>query len=412
MKVGRLALYDRLSAVAVASTAYAFALTGGNFAVLVPFQAMVLLLPGLSLLTPGHKNFDNKNLLRWATISAAVLLTVLANIDAYPVSGTSVEFAVTHAIGIVGILFALQWAATSLSPEALLRHLAICLLPLILLAIAIALRDGGWLLRASPFGVHPNWWGELGFAAVVSALALRRPGMKALVIGTVLILFFLVQSRGALLAACVSVAIYMFLSAKHTQITRRHFMGGLIFLMLAVAGLILGRSAVPRIWELFSDTILLLSDPDRGLETGLTGRLAGWTSAIEIAASNPILGLGLDTLNYVHNGFLQLIGEGGTLLLLVILLTIAAAIYDASRNRNYLALSVILGYLAYAMTYPRMLNMNVASIVFYLCLFSWRRTSKPRGADQRRIDGALMRILPDGLSDVRVQPRLISRAIE
>jgi O-antigen ligase len=378
MKVERLRSYNKLFAVAISATAYAFALSGGNFDVLVPFQAIVILMPGLILLASGYTDFDNRNLLRWATISTIVPLTVLANIQNYPSTVTTVEFAVSHAVGIVGLLFALQWAATNLSPETLMRHLAICLFPLIALAVAVALHDAGWLLRANPFGLHPNWWGELAFAATASALALRNRNARSLVIGTALILFILVQSRGALLAAFVSVVMYMLLSARLTKMSRARLIAALTMLMLAVVGFVLAQGAVSRALAFFSDAVLLLDNPDRGLDTGLTGRLAGWRVAIDVAADNPLLGQGLDTLTKVHNGFLQLLGEGGVLLFLVILLIMVIAIYDASRRHNYLALSIIFGYAVYAMTYPRMLNMNVASILFYMCLFSWQRTSKFR----------------------------------
>jgi O-antigen ligase len=395
MKLQRVALYNRLFAIAVASNAYAFALTGGNFAVLVPFLAIVLLMPGLSCLTPGYGRFDRGNLLRWATISTVLFLTVLANITNYPFAGTTVIFAVTHAVGIVGILFALQWAATNLSPEYLLRYLAICLLPLLILAIIVALHDGGWLLRASPFGVHPNWWGEVGFAAVASSLALRSLSARVIVIGAALILFFLVQSRGALLAAATSIVVCVFFSMRQSDMTRRHFQTGLLVLPLVVVALILGRSALPPTWDLLSNTVLLLGDPDRGVDTELTGRIAGWRAAIEVAANNPVFGQGLDTLDTVHNGFLQLAGEGGASLFLVILVTIALAIHNAWYKRNCVALSIIVGYLVYAMTYPRMLNMNVASILFYLCLFSWRKTSKIQGARRRPVDRAAAQTSPN-----------------
>ena len=139
MTYGRFCIYNKLFSVSIVATAYSFALTGGSFAFLVPFQAIVLVIPSLSLITPGYKDFNVVNLIRWSSISTIVLLSVLFNINNYPSGSTTIEFALAHAAGIVGILFALQWAATNLSPETLMRHLSVLLVPLILLAVAVAL---------------------------------------------------------------------------------------------------------------------------------------------------------------------------------------------------------------------------------------------------------------------------------
>ena len=61
------------------------------------------------------------------------------------------------------------------------------------------------------------------------------------------------------------------------------------------------------------------------------------------------------------------------MLLLAIAALIGTGLRHAMKTRNYLAVSIALGYLVYAMTYPRMLNMNLAAVVFYLSLFPWKR---------------------------------------
>jgi hypothetical protein len=64
------------------------------------------------------------------------------------------------------------------------------------------------------------------------------------------------------------------------------------------------------------------------------------------------------------------------MLLIAMALFIGLGLREAFRTQNYLAIGIIGGYLIYAMTYPRMLNMNLASIVFYLSLFPWKSHSK------------------------------------
>lgn len=370
-------LYNIAFSAGLASTAYVFALMGGEDSTiaLTAAQAMVLLLPGLSLFTKGYKRIDRRNLLLWAAVSISLLLNLLVNIGNYPAGPVTVGFVLAHMAGIVGMLFAIQWAATNLSPETLMRHLAIFLFPLIALAIVVALQDGGWTTRAAPFDIHPNWWGELGFAFMACALALHGKKAKALLIGVAMILFFLVQSRGALLAAFVCIGVYIFFSTKRKRLKKTSPL--LIITAITFAGAILAmqQDAVLQAWIFLKGDVLLLDNAYRGLDTGLTGRLEGWNQALSIFAENPIFGQGLDTLNEVHNGFLRLAGEGGLLLLLPILFMMGMAVYQSLKNRNYLAVSILFGYAVYALTYPRMLNMNLASAVFYLCVFYWSKNS-------------------------------------
>ena len=418
-------LYNIAFSASLASTAYVFALMGGEDSpiALLAVQAMVLLLPGLSLFTKGYKRINRNNLLLWAVVSISLLLNLLVNIGNYPAGPVTVGFVVAHMVGIVGILFAIQWAATNLSSETLMRHLAIFLFPLIALAIVATLQDGGWTSRAAPFDIHPNWWGELCFAFTACALALHGKKAKALLIGAAMILFFLVQARGALLAACVCIGVYIFFSMKQ----RRQKKTGPLLIITAIifAGVILAmqQATVLQAWIFLKGDVLLLDNSYRGLDTGLTGRLEGWHQALSIFAENPIFGQGLDTLNEVHNGFLRLAGEGGLLLLLPILFMMGMAVYQSLKNRNYLALSVLFGYAVYALTYPRMLNMNLASAIFYLCVFYWPKNSStakqriheqterndPVVSDARRlpsVDAALVRVSPP--TRYRTSPRIIN----
>ena len=217
----RLRLYNVIFAVVIASAAYAFSLTGGNFSALFPFQGVVILLPIVMLLTRGLDQLGTNNALIWMLFSYLLLLNLLIHVGMGSYSNTMVtaEFATFHVLGIVGTLFSVQWAAVHLSPERIMRYAALSLLPLIVLAIAVAISEGGLAgCRAAPFGIHPNWWGELGFAFSIAALTLHGK-VRLLLIGVVMVLFVLVQSRGALLAAGVCVGSYMFFTIR----TKRAF---------------------------------------------------------------------------------------------------------------------------------------------------------------------------------------------
>ena len=139
-------------------------------------------------------------------------------------------------------------------------------------------------------------------------------------------------------------------------------------------GLVLGMATDfwSAILDIVESKILLLNDPYRGVGSGLTGRLADWWIAIEIFVENPVFGQGFDTLTEVHNGFLRWAGEGGVLLLGVMLLLIITVLVRAWRSHNNWVFAALLGIMAYMMTYPRALNMNLVGMLFFLALFPWK----------------------------------------
>lgn len=401
MKVSR--CYDCVFSIALASMAYAFVLSGGNLSILVLAQGAVVLTAAFGFLIPGHGRLRKGNLVLLCMLFIVLLSTIVFNKSNYSAPTTSLEFALAHTSGIIGILFAVQWAATNLRAQQILRHLALLLVPLIFVGIMVSIQTGGLASRQSPFGIHPNWWGELGFALTSCALALPHWRARAVPIAAATVLFVLVQSRGALLAAVAGIGIYLLLSTRR----QRLFTPLQITLVLALAvisgiALFFYQNYSIQTWLFLRDEILLWNDPYRGVGTGLTGRLAGWREAFEMFMAQPMLGQGFDTLSEVHNGFLRLAGEGGLILLLIVMVLIGVGLRHGLKTENHVAVSIILSFLVYIMTYPRMLNMNLAAVVFYLSVFRWKTDSSVR-LNQRPEPGHIVRQsglhprTPDGL---------------
>lgn len=364
---------EALFAFAIALMGYAFVFSGGSFVALVPAQFFLIALPFCLMLTTSRSTMSLKNMLIWSGFSGVLLVSIVVNFNNYDTLGTaSLEFAIAHVLGLIGVIFALQWASSNLRIFTLLRILSFLLVPLIVLAIVTSAVSFGLLSRSTPFGIHPNWWGELGFAFILTSLALRKRTTSVLFIVTAFVLLFLVQSRGALLASVAGITCYGFLNAQISLSLRRilpviSFAGaGLLFSLFVL------NDAYQSLKSFLNNRVLLLNDPYRGLDTGLTGRLEGWDYALEVFAGNPIFGNGMDTLGEVHNGFLQVAAEGGLALLLPLILWMVVAAIRAWRRQDYLTLSILVGYTVYAMTYPRMLNMNIAAILLFMSLFPWK----------------------------------------
>lgn len=382
--------YEWVFSSALAAMAYAFALTGGNLSLLTLAQVAVILIAAFGLLIPGHERLRKKNIALLCVFSIVLLSTIFFNTNNYSGTDTSPALALAHTSGLIGLLFAVQWAATNLRARQLLRNIAVLLMPLIVLAIVVSLQSGGLSSRQSPFGIHPNWWGEIGFALTTCALALPDWRARAVPIATATALFIMVQSRGALLAAISSVGLYVLLSIRWSRLINPSRV--ILISTLATLGLVMlaiyQRYSI-QAWLFIRDDVFLWNNSYRGVDSGLTGRLSGWQEAADIFLARPFFGSGIDTLTEVHNGFLRLAGEGGLILLLTIAALVGSGLRTAVKSRNYLAVSIIVGYLVYAMTYPRMLNMNLAAVVFYLSIFSWKKRSTTRRNHDSR-PGALV----------------------
>lgn len=401
-------------AAAIALLGYVFVFSGGSLVALIPAQFFLIVLPLSLMLTTKRSVISHKSVLVWAGFSSVLLATVLVNVSNYDTLGsTSLEFAISHVLGLIGAIFAIQWATRNLRIRDVLTILSFLLVPLIVLAIVASVLSVGLLSRSTPFGIHPNWWGELGFAFILASLALRKRTTSVLFIVIALVLFFLVQSRGALLASMAGIACYGFLNVQISLSLKRilpvtSFVGaGLLFLLFVF------NDTYQSLKDFLNSRVLLLNDPYRGIDTGLTGRLESWDYALEVFVDNPVFGNGMDTLGEVHNGFLQVAAEGGLVLLLPLILWMLVAAIRAWKKQDYLVLSILTGYTVYAMTYPRMLNMNIAAILLFMSLFPWGTARIwPRRLRSRNTDcnvsSGIIRLDPPGTDNRSERPRIDS----
>ena len=218
----------------------------------------------------------------------------------------------------------------------------------------------------------------MAFGFILCSLTLNRAVTKIFFIVIGIGLMFTVQSRGALLGVAVSILAYLFMQSRPLGVVSVKKLK--IFVIVMLGGLVFGMST--GLWltilDIVESKILLLNDPYRGAGTGLTGRLADWWIAIEIFIENPIFGQGFDTLGGVHNGFLRWAGEGGILLLGVMLLLMITALVHSWHRSNDWVFAVLLGIIAYLMTYPRALNLNLVGMLFFFALFHWKGASIQR----------------------------------
>ena len=356
----------------IAAMVYVFAITGGSFQKLVITQGLfVLCVVFFIIFSQRRLAFTARGIFILLILALVLSGNLLVNFGNYVAADRSLAFAILHVGGILVFAFFAQWVVSNLQPEYVLKSTAWMLAPLVILALAIG-QINVEIGRAAPFGVHPNWWGEVAFGFILCSLALSRVMAKMIFVVVGLGLMFTVQSRGALLGAIVSLLAYLAMQyrplgqpiVRKLAISGVVMLGGLLFVMMTGSWL--------AILDFVESKILLIDDPYRGLDSALTGRLAGWREAVTIFNENPIFGQGFDTLLKVHNGFLRWAGEGGILLLGVMLMLMISAMVRSWRRRNDWAFAALLGIAAYMMTYPRALNLNLVGMVFLLALFPWK----------------------------------------
>ena len=210
----RLSLKCLIFSGLVAAMVYFFVITGGNFIFLMLVQGVfVLWLASSIFFSKGRFLFSALNSYILLILALVFFSNLYINHGNYEEVNGGFAFALAHVFGVLFFIFAAQWAASNLQLENLLGYISLMLAPLILSALYVGLIDFE-KSRSIPFGLHPNWWGEVAFGFVLCSLVLKRFLLKAFFIGIGIGLMISVQSRGALLAVLVLFLAYFIMQFR------------------------------------------------------------------------------------------------------------------------------------------------------------------------------------------------------
>lgn len=347
-----------------AASAYAYALSRGSDTPLFAAQGVAILTLAVALAL-GLAKVARRTLTFYFVFALVVILqylSLLANIDTYSDGG-----AVTRTLLQLSA-FSIAWGGLiAIGNGALwpvfLRRLGLLILPLCILAIVVApasLKFG----RAEPFGIQPNWWGELSIALCICAMTLR-PRYRIVVYATAAILDYWVQSRSGWVGL-VTIWLIEALAMAYRVNWRMKSMA-----TMAACAALIGLVNSPAL-SFVSNKILLLHNEDRGLGTGLTGRLQGWIDALRASEQKPLLGYGPGAYADVHNGYLRILAEGGYPLTLIVIAAIAVAAWSAFSHRNWVRLAAVAAPAIYIVFEPRAFNLNLTSAVFWMAVGGMR----------------------------------------
>jgi O-antigen ligase len=179
-------------------------------------------------------------------------------------------------------------------------------------------------------GINRNMIGKMALVAMTCLLFADK---KALRVGGICLavgLCVLITSRGTLLAMTVLLTVYYSLS-KGTAKALAHA-GLAMFLVIMV---LLASTAVRGA---VLDDVLRLSDKNRGLGSGFTGRLGTWIDGLEAFRKRPFQGYGFRAtvggargIPGAHSGYVNLLMETGVIGTSLIIGAVLTSIYQRVR---------------------------------------------------------------------------------
>lgn len=273
--------------------------------------------------------------------------------------------------------------------QQLCKTLFTLLIPLVLLILIESIR-----LRVEfpnhvpkPFN-YRHLIGEVLLMFMLAAFAFPGKWVKFVVTALMVIILTIIENRGGLLS--VGIIIVLFMSVKIlNHLNYKQILLGL-FLLVLLAFLFYS--------PLFNlvDYFFLLEHKGRGLGSGFTHRLPIWIDTWQEIQRVPWTGVGfwvspfpyIDAKQYlnpsyaVHNIFLRLWVENGTILFLAVVTILIVTAIQIERKKLHLHRMAFWSILAYYFFIPRHLTLNPLSIFLYwtiiqaLCLPSKESRNK------------------------------------
>jgi O-antigen ligase len=257
------------------------------------------------------------------------------------------------------------------------------------IAVVFSVSTGAFLLyvdltgeylwgRLIAHGIQPNYWGTIGLAVAVAALASRRFPVRAFGVTAGLLTIYYASARGSFIgfsAAGLTALIGLVLGLKSTR---------LVAVVSGMAAMLFTAIAIqPNLFEavetVMSD-VLKLDDPYRGTGTGFTGRDRLWDEAFEAWTTSPFFGVGyhqhIKVMSAIgaHNAYLALLvdtGVVGVLLYCALLVwAFVAALSIREQEVRRFIIAMIAGYAVYGLFEARAFNVgNPFSLLFLMCCF-------------------------------------------
>lgn len=139
-------------------------------------------------------------------------------------------------------------------------------------------------------GIRPNTIGAMAFAAAWLALA-GGGYLSSVAIAAALVFIYISNSRIFMLCFVVMIVVYRTVRASATK---RLVFVALVGLCLSITAWV-DLATSGRITDFVVEDVGRISDPDRGIGSGATGRVQRWENGLAILPESPLFGFGFRT---------------------------------------------------------------------------------------------------------------------
>jgi len=234
-------------------------------------------------------------------------------------------------------------------------------------------------IRFKPGNFHPNWWGELLVVMSLGAVLARQRLFFYGAVPFIFLSLIMLQSRGALLTSVIIVAFGILAREgwRCTLIIGAVMLFFVLPLMISVDLVFANGRIFSGVVSFVGNDVLLLNDPLRGLDSGISGRAEGYAIALERFNANPILGFGFGQSNKdvadelgtgLHNGHMALLIDLGVFMYAIILFIMLGALARAMLMREWLISGFILAFMFFIFFASRSINASVVPMTGWLMI--------------------------------------------
>jgi hypothetical protein len=212
--------------------------------------------------------------------------------------------------------------------------------------------ERSWGNRLAAAGLQGNTWGGLGLTVCLGALARKAGPLAFIAFAAGITTILAAQSREHILELSAGLLVVSALSWRQISGTRLFtVLAGLCAVLIAI-GMLLDPYILDAIHYVKAD-ILLYDDPNRGINSGFTGRTGVWAATFEVWLKSPILGVGYREHEQFlteglpgHNAYLAMLADTGVvgfawyLVRLIGSLVASFGIHDP-RTRRFVAALIV-----------------------------------------------------------------------
>lgn len=285
-------------------------------------------------------------------------------------------------------------STANIDPNEFIRGIAesLVLVHTLIMAAVLIDHDAQW---GRLFGRNsPAYWGMVAQTTIIASLALRGKIWRTIVILLAVAVLYWSQTRGSMVA--LAAGLIMAFGLFSIRSPNRVWLWLLASMSLVLA---FGLGV-----DFLANDLLKISDPARGVGSGLTGRASAWRETYDLFASHPFFGVGyrqheqyLTSAVSAHNAYLATLADTGifgTLAYMLLLMggfiiAFGKALAQPSQARIMTA-AFLAAYLVNGLFERSALNTGntYSMLMILLCVWSWRDDA-PGGYAPRQVPPTL-----------------------